>query len=780
MQSDNVTALLSDRDGGLWAALNDGVARVEASAHVGRFDERSGLRGGPQAFARVPSSGGAPDRVFAGTSIGLFEMERATRLGDFATFRPIEALATTVWKLMPPKAGSGDPLLVGASEGLFELATSGGTDRVERVWTEETAYSLLRDPGDASLIWVGGETTLFGVREADGRYETVHRFEVGDTVRSLYADSAGRIWGATGATGILRLDSPDGPLRRYGADSGFTGDLERLFLSFADDQPLATSLDSVRVYDAARDRFVARPDWFGPLKVSSITQPADRSIWVFGGPTENQQVLLRYPRRGAAPDTVLTRLGYSFIGEVYHTDGPAIWATTLRGLFRAIPPGPDRPPLAARVHRVATLDADSTLYSGFGPSELATPLSFGQRAVRIAFAAAAFDEPAATRYQVRLLGLDGQWSRWTDEAQRDYTNLSPGHYTFEVRARDVHGRVSEPAAFAFAVLPPWYRTLWAYGLYALLTLGLVAAAGRWQSTLRDRREEALEREVRVRTAEVEQQARELRRLNEALGKQAAELRRTNEELWETAELKAYLLGMAAHDLQTPLTSVLGFSDILLDEIPPDDERHHLARRIRDASDEMRVLIRDLLDSVAAQTGRLHLKRQIVDLCEVAAEAVRRLEPQAERKDQVMRFLSSGPAMADVDADRVRDAMTNLLSNAVKYAPPFTAITVRATLKGERFAFSVRDQGPGLTPEEQERLFRPFERLSPQPTGGEASSGLGLFLVQEIAHLHGGEVRVESEAGDGSTFTLLLPADALPVDGGSLADGAVPAEREQQQ
>ena len=794
LQSDNVTALLPDRDGGLWLTLNDGVSRIETGARVGRFDERSGLRGGLQAFARMPAAGSEPGRVYAGTGVGLYALTPAREPGEFASFELVEGGMLTVWSLLTPEPGETGALLVGTSEGLYRLERSGSGDRLERVWGPSlvrTVFALLRDPRDPSLLWAGGDMGLVGMRERDGQYEVAYRHELGDAVRSLFADRDGRIWGATGATGVVRLDAPAGPLRRYGSETGLAGDLEQLFLSFADDRPLALLGDSVRVYDPARDQFVVDPDWFGTLTASAITQTDDGRLWVYGGPSDDEQALLRFAQRGATPDTVLTRLGDTFIGNLYPTADGALWVTALRGLYRAVLPKPERPPLFTRVHRIATLDADSTLYAGFGPSRLAAPLPFEQRAVRFSFAAPSFDKPDATRYQVRLRGLDDAWGRWTDEAQRDYTNLSPGAYTFEVRARDVHGRLSEPAAFPFTVLPPWYRTVWAYGLYGLLALGLVAAAGWWQSALQNKREHALAREVQARTTEIERQARELRRLNRALEKQTAELRRTNEELWKTAELKAHLLGMAAHDLQTPLTSVLGFSDILLDEIPPHDERHQLAQRIRKASDDMRVLIRDLLDSVAAQTGRLQLNLEYVDLCEVAAEAVRRLEPQAERKHQTLRFLSSGPAMADVDAGRVRDAMTNLLSNAVKYAPPHSLISARALLEHDAFSFSVRDQGPGLVPEEQKRLFRPFERLSPQPTGGEASSGLGLFLVQEIAQLHGGDVHVDSRAGSGSTFTLLLPADPLPLDGasvdgtlaggeGSLADGAVPAEREQQQ
>ena len=784
LRSGNVTGLLVDREGDTWVALDDGVGRIETDAAVGAFDEASGLRGGPQTFARVRSPADSVGAVYAGTGLGLYRLRRAAEPGSFARFEPVDAVATTVWSLLPPVDGDG-PLLVGTTNGLYAVDPDRPED-AQQVWYEpsEAIFSLLRDPSDPTLLWAGGSSALFGLRLQDGAYTVAYRHDTGDSVRSFFADGRGRLWAGTGATGLLRLDRPDADLRRYDARHGLGQDYERLFLAHAGGRPLAMLHDSVLVYDEGGDRFVRDAKWYGDFSAASIVEDGTGAVWVLGGATQDDQFLLRYPRQGAAPDTMLTRIGSAILDMAYPEPDGTVWLTGLNALYRTRPPQRPLPPLAALVRRASTLGTDSTLFDGFGLPSADIPLNFADRALRFTFGATSFDEPSTTKYQVRLEGLDGAWSRWTDEAQRDYTNIPAGDYTFGVRARDVHGRISPPATFSFTVLPPWYQTTWASALWAFLGLGCVAAFVRWQNVRRDERERELERQVRARTREVEQQAQELTRLNEALAKQAAELRRSNEELWEAGELKAHLLGMAAHDLQTPLTSVLGFSDVLIDEIPPGDERRAIARRIRDASDEMRVLIRDLLDSVAAQTGRLQLTREYVDLCEVAAEAVRRLEPHANRKGQSLLLLTDGPARSDVDADRVRDAMTNLLSNAVKYAPHESAINVLAALEGDLFRFSVRDRGPGLSRAEQSRLFRPFERLSPQPTGGEASSGLGLFLVQEIAQLHGGRVEVQSQAGQGSTFTLFLPADPpedeAPEGDGSARGRAVPAEREQQQ
>ena len=777
LRSDNVTALLTDRDGGLWLALDDGLARIETNATLGAFTERSGLRGGPQALIRMPGVAGRPGRVYAGTGLGLYELEPATEAGAFATFVSIPGIGSAVWSLLPPPDGAPGPLLIGTTDGLYRLTP----ERTDRVWSLPTqaAFSLLRDPHDPTLLWVGGSSALFGLRERGGRFTVAYQHEIGDSVRSLFADERGRIWAGTGASGLLRLDGAGADVVRYGVEDGLAEDLERLHLAVVRGRPLAVMPDSVLAFDAARDRFVREPDWFGDLSATSIVPARSGAAWVLGGDTEDDHALLFYAQPGAAPDTMLTRLGADLASDLFLEPDGTVWLAGRNALYRARLPQSPLPALTTVLSRASTLSRDSTLYNGSGRPYLSPPLPYADRGIRFAFGATSFDAPGATAYQARMGGLEDTWGRWTDEPQRDYTNLPPGRYTFLVRARDVHGRISAPAAMPFTVLPPWYRTRWAYGLWALLGAGSVAGVVLWQNARRNRREQVLEREVRSRTREVEQQADELSRLNEALARQTAELRRSNEELWEAGELKANLLGMAAHDLQTPLTSVLGFSDILIDEIPPHDEHHDIARRIRDASDEMHALIRDLLNSVAAQTGRLRLTLEYVDLCEVAAQAVRRLEPQAHRKEQQIVLATDGPALADVDVGRMRDAMTNLLSNAVKYAPHGSRIDVRARLEQDRFLFSVSDAGPGLSAEEQERLFRPFERLSPQPTGGEASSGLGLFLVHEIARLHHGAVEVASEPGRGSTFTLVLPADPLVPEPSRLR-GAVPAEREQKQ
>jgi signal transduction histidine kinase len=133
------------------------------------------------------------------------------------------------------------------------------------------------------------------------------------------------------------------------------------------------------------------------------------------------------------------------------------------------------------------------------------------------------------------------------------------------------------------------------------------------------------------------------------------------------------------------------------------------------------------------------------------------EPQAQRKDQALQWtVSDAPCVVAGDRGKLREAMINLLSNALKYAPPGTSVGVTVTQDNGTVKFSVSDEGPGLSSRDQERLFAPFQRLTPKPTGDEGTSGLGLYIVKQIVSLHDGDVKVDTVLGEGSTFTLVLP------------------------
>jgi len=379
-----------------------------------------------------------------------------------------------------------------------------------------------------------------------------------------------------------------------------------------------------------------------------------------------------------------------------------------------------------------------------------TTIGYEENAVRLEFAAPGFGQEESVEYQYRLDGFDAEWSAWSAETKKEYTNLPPGQYQFDVRARNPRVWTATTAHYAFEVLPPWYRTIWAYAAYAFLTGGLVFGVVQWRSAQLEHRAEALEKVIARRTAEVKEQARQLEVYN-------TELVRSNEVLQETVEQKSKLLGVAAHDLKNPLFGIRALSEVLLERGDVDDNAKRKLDLIRSSADETLTLINDLLAS-AASSAQAQAEMEMIDAGALAEWVAHSFQHQAERKEQrLTAAVPSEPCIVEADKRKLREAMNNLISNAIKYSPHGAPILVRVDRSDDEIHFSVEDQGPGLSVEDQHRLFAPFQRLTPEPTGDEGSSGLGLYIVKQIAELHDGDVDVETSLGEGSTFTLIIPA-----------------------
>ncbi|HMB90376.1 MAG TPA: ATP-binding protein, partial [Rhodothermales bacterium] len=263
------------------------------------------------------------------------------------------------------------------------------------------------------------------------------------------------------------------------------------------------------------------------------------------------------------------------------------------------------------------------------------------------------------------------------------------------------------------------------------------------------------RELLVRShnlIDLSSQRKVLRALNK-------ELRVTNEELREVSEMKSQLLRIAAHDLKNPLNGIREFAKILKEEIESGTPSIELLDLIHLSSDQMLDMVSKILDSEMLESGQLNLEMQPVSVARVAESVVRHNRPQAERKGEtlLLHLDEDDPCMVTASPDWLRDALDNLVSNAIKYSPFDKTIWVTVKRHGDIVQFSVRDEGPGLTAQDKQKLFGKFQRLSATPTSDESSTGLGLSIVKQIVDLHGGRVWAESKAGAGSTFTIELAA-----------------------
>lgn len=242
---------------------------------------------------------------------------------------------------------------------------------------------------------------------------------------------------------------------------------------------------------------------------------------------------------------------------------------------------------------------------------------------------------------------------------------------------------------------------------------------------------------------------------------AAGLERTRvtERIATVEKHKSQFLNLASHELRGPLTVIRGYGSMLQSGLLGDlNERGRKAAPVMMAKIlEMNALIEQMIEAARLEDGGLLIKPEEADLRDIVISAVAKVEPVLDEKHRIVLVSPDLPVTVMVDAQRVQTIITNLIDNAVKYSPDGGEVTCIVTLRGGVARISVKDSGIGIAKDDLPILFTRFGRVSNTSTNHFPGTGLGLFLGRQLARLQGGEITVESAAGEGSTFTLHLPA-----------------------
>lgn len=266
---------------------------------------------------------------------------------------------------------------------------------------------------------------------------------------------------------------------------------------------------------------------------------------------------------------------------------------------------------------------------------------------------------------------------------------------------------------------------------------------------------------------LERSREQLETINRSLDTRVGELAETNVALFESNRLKSEFLANVSHELRTPMTSIIGFADLLHDltqsPTPPDSTRiARYAYNILTSGRMLLDLINDLLDLAKIEAGKVELHRSTFaprDVCEALTDFVR---PLLDKKKLTMNVsLAESLPMMNSDAGKLRQVLYNLLSNAIKYTPEGGTIELDAAPSngGRSIRISVSDNGPGIAPEDREVIFEKFRQLDSSVTREHSGSGLGLPISRELCVMLGGNIRLESELGVGSTFIIELPTES---------------------
>ncbi len=347
-----------------------------------------------------------------------------------------------------------------------------------------------------------------------------------------------------------------------------------------------------------------------------------------------------------------------------------------------------------------------------------------------------FEDVSAHRYRSRLSGFDPDWIEMGSSGTRVFSKLAPGRYQLQLIAANAEGLWSSPRRVEIHVLPPWWKTWWAYATYVLALLcaiGFLLWAHRRR--LKHKHAEQLQAQQRLM-------------------------------LLRSSEAKSQFLANLGHEIRTPMTGVLGMTELLLAGHLPDKPKSQV-QSIQKAGEHLLRLMNDALDLSKIEAGQFSLDDQAFDVHAVLHEVQALLSPLAQQKG--LRFeLQLHEALKPAyqgDSGRIRQILYNLGNNAIKFTASGLVRISAQPLVPAGFEVAVIDTGPGMSDDQQNKLFQRFVQAdglrTTQQFGG---SGLGLAISKELANLMGGDIRLQSTLGVGSQFTLSLPVPEaqLPI------------------
>ncbi|MEZ4747006.1 MAG: ATP-binding protein [Calditrichia bacterium] len=760
LPDDDIKHLYHDGMGSLWLGMNFGIAKIALPSQFSYFTGINGLEGNVENIIRHRG------QLFVATGQGIYLLDPQSE----KPFRQYGNFQHQSFHLL----STGKDLLAGTNNGVYLLENQ----QVKPISTnDETVFFLHRYQQNPNLIFAGHLLGLGVLRYENGSWRYVGKIDgISEEIRSIVENPDGSLWLGTMQKGVMRIqldhldrEIPIATVAHFEMDMPLsTGQISAInnHVSFA-------TLKGLRYFDEATQTL--QPD---SVYGAALADSTVEIYWLFETGDGNVIFRLGSNKTGHCwlaekqPDGSY-KLNKSRFREISifgaldacFTDADGvIWFGCKPGIIRFDPAidyqmKPQFPPLIRHVS-IPKNNRHSLLFNGTVIDRAETPvLQYHDNALRFEFALPSFENEFENQFRFMLDGFDQGWSGWSATAKKDYTNLPEGDYVFRVQSRNMYRSEIGETSFAFDILPPWFRTWWAFLLY--FVLGGIAIAGIVQIRVRQlkQQQEELEKIITMRTAQVVEQRNQLEQ--------------QSEKLKEMDELKSRFFANISHEFRTPLTLIMGLLDKLRRNTPTADAHSDLGMMRQNAA-RLLNLINELLDLSKLEAGRMELRAAKSDIVQFLRRIFASFASFAPEKEIELRFNhvplteTSGQAAIFIyfDAEKLEKVFNNLLSNAFKFTPAngqidVSIVTGIAGGGDEQPVVEIRitNTGPGIPPDKLENIFDRFYQVEAGTTRQFEGTGIGLALVKELVELHRGSVFVESEVDRETTFSVRLPFGA---------------------
>ena len=747
--------------GGLWMALNSkGVAYADLVTPLTVYDgkyrnNQKGLDGLIYGIERHEGE------LYVATGSGLFMLEthpltlEARKEGERTSFREIRSGASMTWGLKSTENG----LLVAANDGVHRIRG----EETERI-ADIRSYTVADSRSVENRVYAGTSKGLAVLEKKQGEWSNTLVPGIDQEIRSIEPGKEDWLWLSAVGGQVLRVKIKDNQVvarQRIGPADGLSESLNNV--EFIQGTPFAfsgTGIYAIKENDPseARNALRAVPDttlWpkdaSGTLRAMKVTEAGD--VWMLIG--EDAYVARRTEDGSYAHERIdALHFPKARPSRLFVDDDGIAWVGDGTRLLRYDPYVPTQAQTSFQtlIRRIRAIGEDRIVYGGApvtaaeNTAARGPQLDYVNNDLEIDIAAPVYNSPTPVEYQFRMDGVDEGWSAWQESTTVRYTNLAEGAYRFRVRARSGQGVIGKPARFAFTVLPPWYRTGWAYAAYLLGITIFGLAGGRYYQVVQENKR-------------AKEQAKELERermLNERL-------QEANEQLRQANELKDNFLANTSHELRTPLTTILGFTDVLKEEAPA----HHqeFIGMIEESGQRLMRTLNALLDLAKLRSGVMEANMHRLDVVGRAEETIRVFQRNADEKGIDLRLETPDyPVYAHVDGRYLDRILENLVSNAIKFTEEGSVtVDVEPNPEAKAVRINVCDTGIGIDESFVPHLFEDFKQESAGSDRSHSGNGLGLAISARLVELMNGSIHVESQKGMGSTFTILFPMEAAPPD-----------------